>query len=199
MRLLDGSAFMLQRPLHHDGGSRTVGLRQSGSTMFTRAAITTPTIALSTSMPAPAGVDLLTRTTLQIDRILSAPLIAQLTLALQHVPGVLLADVDAVSARASIAHDSGVPTASLLAAAAGAGAFAHVVADAPAPDSLGCAPARPRYLRDRRLLTIAAALFVALAVIDALIPALAARDGLLVALSLAFWVFFLARSIAAPR
>jgi hypothetical protein len=168
--------------------------------MFTRAAGTiTPTIAPPSSLPALAGVDLLTRTTLQIEGVMSAPTIAQLTLALQRVPGVLLAAVDAASARASIAHDSGVPAASLLAAAATAGAMAHVVADTRAPEPAGVAPARLRNRRNRQLLTVAAALFVALAVIDALIPALAARDGLLVALSLSLWVFFLARSIAAPR
>jgi cation transport ATPase len=72
--------------------------------------------------------DLLTRTTLQIDGSPSGASIAKVVSALQRVPGVLLAEANAGTARAIVAHDSGVSTASLVAAAFRAGVRADVVA-----------------------------------------------------------------------
>jgi copper chaperone CopZ len=76
--------------------------------------------------PGAGAADLLTRTTLQLDANLPIPSIAGVTRALQRVPGVLLAEVNAASSRAFVAHDSGVRLDALLEAAAGAGVRARV-------------------------------------------------------------------------
>jgi hypothetical protein len=68
--------------------------------------------------PGAGDADILTRTTLQMDEGLSMASIAQLIKALQRVPGVLLAEIAAGSARAIVAHDAAVPGASLLASSA---------------------------------------------------------------------------------
>jgi cation transport ATPase len=74
------------------------------------------------------SADILTRTTLQIDGSPSSASIAKVVAALQRVPGVLLAEANAVTARATVAHDSGVSTAELVAAAFRAGVRADIVA-----------------------------------------------------------------------
>jgi cation transport ATPase len=74
------------------------------------------------------SADILTRTTLQIDGSPSSASIAQVVAALQRVPGVLLAEANSVTARATVAHDSGVSTAALVAAAFRAGVRADIVA-----------------------------------------------------------------------
>jgi copper chaperone CopZ len=80
--------------------------------------------------PAPGGgaADQLTRTTLRLDANLSLPSLASVTRALQRVPGVLLAEVNAAGSRAFVAHDSGVKLESLLEAAARAGVLARIEA-----------------------------------------------------------------------
>ena len=60
------------------------------------------------------GVDLLTRTTIQVNGSMTAQTTIQVVQALKRVPGVLLAEVDAAGTRAIVAHDPAVPTASLL-------------------------------------------------------------------------------------
>jgi hypothetical protein len=72
--------------------------------------------------------DILTRTTLQIDGSPSSASVAKVVAALQRVPGVLLAEANAVTARATVAHDSGVSAASLIAAAFRAGVRVDIVA-----------------------------------------------------------------------
>jgi len=79
-----------------------------------------------TATPA-RRTDLLTRTTLQIDGGGSAPSLTLVIQALHRVPGVLMAEMHAASARAVVAHDSAVPAGALLAAASGAGAHARIV------------------------------------------------------------------------
>jgi cation transport ATPase len=74
------------------------------------------------------SADILTRTTLQIDGSPSSASIAQVVAALQRVPGVLLAEANSVTARATVAHDSGVSTGTLIAAAFRAGVRADIVA-----------------------------------------------------------------------
>jgi copper chaperone CopZ len=80
------------------------------------------------SAPGAGTADLLTRTTLQLDANMSIPSMAGVTRALQRVPGVLLAEVNAASSRAFVAHDSGVRLEALLEAAARAGVQARIEA-----------------------------------------------------------------------
>jgi len=78
--------------------------------------------------PGAGAADLLTRTTLQLEANVSLPSLAGVTRALQRVPGVLLAEVNAAGSRAFVAHDSGVNLESLLEAAARAGVRARIEA-----------------------------------------------------------------------
>jgi copper chaperone CopZ len=83
---------------------------------------------VSPSAPGAGAADLLTRTTLQLEANVSLPSLARVTHALQRVPGVLLAEVNAAGSRATVAHDSGVNLDSLLEATARAGVRARIEA-----------------------------------------------------------------------
>jgi hypothetical protein len=97
----------------------------------------------SRASSAVAASDLLTRTTLLFEGAAPVAAIAAAVRALKKVPGVLLAEHDAANAVAFVAHDSGVAAEALLAAAARAGAPAHIEAR-PALVAEGCAtPRRP--------------------------------------------------------
>jgi hypothetical protein len=127
-------------------------------------------------MPAEPGARdtaLLTRTTLQMDEGLSTPSIAQVIHALQRVPGVLLAEITAGTARAVVAHDPAVPTASLLAAAAGAGVPAKIVADTRAPTVSPGMVLPAVDMPTRRLVMLAGLLVFMLSLTEAMRPTLA--------------------------
>jgi cation transport ATPase len=108
----------------------------------------------------------LTRTTLQLYGAMSIPSVAQVRDALQRVPGVLLAEVNPQSARAVVAHDVGVPAASLLAAAARAGVRAAILAGVRAPAAGVDSIPELRQARIRRRATVALAVFLTLILID---------------------------------
>jgi Cu+-exporting ATPase len=155
---------------------------------------------MTSSGPSAYGADLLTRTILQIDGVMSITSIAQVTRALQRVPGVLLAEVNAASARATVAHDDAVTTASLLAAAAGAGVRAEIVAGPPAAAPTGGAALEPRLNWNRYLRILTVAGFAAFAVTGMLVPGVADKHWLLPAVISSLWLVFLAKSIAGrPR
>jgi len=151
-------------------------------------------------MPAAPGggnADMLTRTTLRIDEGLSLPSVAELIKALQHVPGVLLAEIAAGSASAIVAHDAAVPGASLLAAAERAGVRARIVADAQAPGTASALP--PADTTGRRLLTLAAVLLFLWVLGQAVFPRLASNHFLLPVLLSAAWAFVIARTLFKRR
>jgi hypothetical protein len=137
------------------------------------------------------GVDLLTRTTLQIDGSMSTTSIAHMIQALQRVPGVLLAEVDAVGNRATVAHDAAVPTASFLAAAAGAGVYAGLVVGTPVPSTNPDAAMRIKREHIPRYIMVWVAAFVAVSLIEALIPNSPAKHWVLPVLMTTFWMSFL--------
>ncbi len=143
----------------------------------------------------PLGVDDLTRTTLQIDGGTSAPSVESIVRALQRVPGVLLAEMNAASARAVVAHDAAVAPASLLAAVAEAGNHAEIVAD-----TRPVAPVRDgRKLMLVRIAGVATVAFVALTIAEVLLPG---NDDKLRALPLVmsvFWFIFFAQSFVTRR
>ncbi len=135
------------------------------------------------------SVDILTRTTLQIDGSLTTPSITHVVHALQRVPGVLLAEINAVSARAVVAHDSAVSTASLLAAAAGAGVRATIVADPRAPAvSAGTSPPFSS-VPIQRLMLFVVALVLLQALFGAVSPSLAKTHLLLPIILSLVWAF----------
>jgi len=152
-------------------------------------------------LPAPdfRDANILTRTTLQVDESLSTLSVAQLVHALQRVPGVLLAEIAAGGARAIVAHDAAVPGASLLAAAEGTGVHAKIVADtrAPAPSADRVSPLSDAPMQ--RVLAIAAALFLGLALGDALIPHLAGNRLVLPILLSCVWAFVIGRAVFKPK
>ncbi len=152
-------------------------------------------------LPAPdfRNANFLTRTTLQVGESLPTLAVAQLVRALQRVPGVLLAEIAPGSACATVAHDAAVPGASLLAAAVGAGVHAKIVADTrpPAPSADRVSP--PAAAPMQRVLTVAAALFLALALGDALIPHSAGNRMLLPILLTCVWAFVIGRAVFKPK
>ncbi len=153
---------------------------------------------MSFAAARPAGVDLLTRTTLQIDANLPAASLAGLIAALQRVPGVLLAEVNAAGDGATVAHDAAVPAASLLAAVAGSGARAVVVGDTrPAPPAKAAVAAKP--VSSWHMFAVAAGAFAALTIVESLFPRAVAKPWVLPAFIAALWMGFLARAIVVRR
>jgi hypothetical protein len=152
-------------------------------------------------LPAPSFRDanLLTRTTLQVDESLPTLSVAQLVRALQRVPGVLLAEIAPGSARAIVAHDAAVPGASLLAAAESAGVHAKIVTDtrasAPIADRVSPLADAPM----QRVLAVAAAVFLGLALGDALILHSAGNRLLLPILLTCVWAFVIGRAVFKPK
>jgi cation transport ATPase len=123
--------------------------------------------------PHSGSANILTRTTLQIDGSPSAPSIANVVHALHRVQGVLFAEINAISARAVVAHDPAVSTASLLGAATGAGVRATIVADGLAPAVSGGASPSFARLSIRRLMPLIAALILLQALFVTVSPSLA--------------------------
>ena len=149
--------------------------------------------------PSTGGVDLLTRTTLQINGSMSTMSLAHLIQTLQRVPGVLFAEVDAADGRATIAHDAGVPTASLLAAATGAGVHARLVAGllplSMRADAASCL--KDKYIR--RLLMIGVAVFVTATLVEILVPNSLEKHWLLPVLMISVWAFILLAKAFGPH
>jgi hypothetical protein len=85
---------------------------------------------MSLSVERLPGAGSLVRTTLLVDTGVPADAVAAAIAALHRVPGVLLAEAGPVTGRVLVAHDPGVPMASLVAAAAGPGALASPRVDA---------------------------------------------------------------------
>ncbi len=141
---------------------------------------------------------MLTRTILQIDAGMSPPTVLRTIAALHRVPGVLLAEVNAANTRAVVAHDAAVSVTSLLAAVDASGAHATVVAG-PLDPARASGGSGPRHMRIRRLMAVATAVFVPLALIDALLPNTANKAWLLPVFISALWLFFFAELFAGRR
>lgn len=141
--------------------------------------------------------DQLTRTTLTIDGGMAQPAVVQVMHALRRVPGVLLAEIDAAAARAVVAHDSGVPPASLVAAAAGAGVRATIVlaARAVVPNTHERVSLRDE--RGTRILFFGIAVCLTLTVIEIAVPNGAGRA--LAAAICALWAIFFLRALFQQR
>jgi len=73
--------------------------------------------------------DLLTRTTLRLERGAETWSLTQVVNALERVPGVLTVEADAAHAQALVAHDAAVPLAALVAAVSSVGVAVKIVAD----------------------------------------------------------------------
>ena len=140
-----------------------------------------------------AGDDFLTRTTLQIDTGTTELPIAQLVQGLQRVPGVLFAEMNATGSRVMVAHDAGVPTASLLAAASALGLQAKFVGDSRTA-SVRIAAALPASRLPTRNVAIIAAILVPIALgVSILIPGFTGNRWLLPAIFLALWAIVFAQ------
>jgi hypothetical protein len=144
------------------------------------------------------SVDILTRSTLQVDGSLSVPSVTQMVSALHHVPGVLLAEFDRANGRATVAHDSAVSTDALLAAATGAGVRATIVTDrrVPAASANTIPPSASMPLK--RLLPLAAALILFQVVLASVSPSLA-KNHVLLPMVLAFGLGFAFFSVSLAR
>ncbi len=143
------------------------------------------------------GVDLLTRTTLQMDRATPAASIATFIRRLQSVPGVLLAESTAGSALAVVSHDAGVAESSLLEAARSVGVRAEVARE-PARAALAArtAPASgSALLRHRVAMSMAA--FATLLLADTVVPT--DKHWIVALLVLALGVFLFVQAVAAGR
>jgi hypothetical protein len=143
--------------------------------------------------------DLLTRTTLQVDATVAGDTLAQMIRALQRVPGVLLAEVNAADARTIIAHDAAVPASSLIAAAQNVGVHVTVIGDTRIrkPDDNPVTPLHS--LVNRQLLIGAATAFIVLTIVNLLVPNATQKHGVLTGLTSLLWAVFLAKSFIAHR
>ncbi len=113
--------------------------------------------------------------------------------ALQRVPGVLLAEVNAATARAVVAHDAAVPATSLIAAAEKAGVHVRIIGDTRAP-KLADSPGTPLHsLGSRQLLIAAAAAFIVLTIVDLFVPNATQKHVVLFGLTSLLWALFLAK------
>jgi hypothetical protein len=139
------------------------------------------------------GGDALTRTTLQIGGIMSDPLIAAIVRALQRVPGVLLVDMDATSARVIVAHDGAVPLGALVTAATGAGGLAARVHGAAPVANASVSSIEPddRVRRYRRAIVIAA-LAVTFVLADLFIPGSMPKRIVMTAVLVGAWTYYIA-------
>jgi hypothetical protein len=145
------------------------------------------------------GTDLLTHTTLKLDHDSSSAAIADMIRALQRVPGVLFARVDATSDRAVVGHDAAVPLTSLVRAAASTGVRAGLVA-APAIRVDGEPGATGQRAPVGRQLIIWAAVLAAVTMVETLTFNTPERRWLLPTLLTLFWVTLLTvRAIASRR
>jgi hypothetical protein len=145
------------------------------------------------------AADLLTRTTLQMDENLSPRTIGQIISALQRVPGVLLAEIGPGTARAIVAHDAAVPSASLLEAAARIGVRLKFVADTRVPAAIVGTLQPPAGVPIQRLLMLAAAFAFLPILIAAISPRLGSNPLLLPILLSSMWAFVIARAIFRRR
>jgi len=151
------------------------------------------------STPHAGGADLLTRTTLHLGGNPSTLSVAQMIRALQRVPGVLLAEINAADARAIVAHDAAVPGASLVAAAARAGINAAIVSNTPMPSMSVNAGSAVNTIRARRLVIGAVEAFVVLSSMNALLPKSNENHWLLAVLLSTTWLLFLASMIVRKK
>lgn len=126
---------------------------------------------MSDAAPGDRAAALLTRTTLQTFGDASAASLAVLVRALQRVPGVLIAELQAAGARVIVMHDSAVPVASFVTAAATAGIRATIVA-LPLPAAVaGAAAAAPlQAIHVRHVAAVAVAIVVTMALLEMLLP-----------------------------
>jgi hypothetical protein len=133
----------------------------------------------------------LTRTTLRLNQALTGSPLTALITSLQRVPGVLIAEANALGDRALLAHDGAVPIGALLAATATHGIRATVERDPNAP-RLEAAPAvvaeRPVA---RRVTIIGVGVFAVLGIVDAFVPAIRENHAVSIALIGSVWTFFL--------
>lgn len=150
-------------------------------------------------LPGGQSPDALTRTTLQMDSGMSNPSLARVIAALQHVPGVLLAEANGSTARAIVAHDAAVPAASLLAAVVGAGAHAKILTGPGRPAVRVATGLQLQSVRTRRLVMVAAAIFLPLALVDILLPNMVEKNWLLPVFITALWVFIFAEAFVGRR
>jgi hypothetical protein len=160
------------------------------------------------------GGDSLTRTTLHVDGATSAVLVANVVHALQRVPGVLLADLDAATARLVVAHDGAVPVTSLVAAATLAGVNARVVRSGPTRDpgvpsvaaaaplerTRAAAPFWSRISGRGRIMLVAMSLLIgATVLVDVAVPNITQKRALFDGGIVAIWIFFFASTYLRRR
>jgi len=177
---------------------------------------------MSTLNVSSGGGDSLTRTTLHVDAAAPAALVAAAVRALQRVPGVLLADLDAATARLVVAHDGAVPVASLVAAATQAGVNARIARSGVAPDAdVPLTVAAPAGLpmpmpmpmpapttvsfaplasvRGRIMIVTMSLLIGAIVFVDLAVPNVAQKRTLLDGGVVAIWIFFFASTYLRRR
>jgi cation transport ATPase len=147
-----------------------------------------------------AEADFLTRTTLQIEAGTAQESVEKLVQALRRVPGVLLAELNAAGARVVVAHDAGVPTASLLGAASVLGLRTKVVSDTRAPAIRSAAARTAARLPNRNVVFAAAAIIVPVALgLLILVPGLPGNRWALPAVFVGLWAFFFAQMLFRRR
>jgi hypothetical protein len=145
------------------------------------------------------GGDLLTRTTLRFGSNPSPSAIEQVVRALRRVPGVLTVETDAGASNALVAHDAGVPTASLLAAAKLAGVEVKVVPDVCARLALAAPVTIAQPLNQRHLRSVAIAAILGVIIIDMTFPHSPDKRWVYLIPLAMVWAIIVVGSLAARR
>lgn len=143
-------------------------------------------------LPQVGKIDMLTRTTLQLQDVLPPASIAHLIFALQRVPGVLLADLNLGATSVVVAHDSAVSTASLLSAANATGARATLAAR-PGPARVAVAQATVPKINVGVMCAVVLGPALLLLAIEVLDPPLATNHYFLPIFLSVAWTFVLVR------
>ena len=154
---------------------------------------------MSVAAGRPIRDDGLSRTTLQIGRGVPASSVAEVIRALQRVPGVLTVDADAENTQAFVAHDAGVPTEALIAAARRGGVAAKAVT-VPCAAVLPVEIGAPRQMqRHRYLAAVGLAAMLAIVLIDVALPNSPEKRWFLNMPVVLLWAFILLRATRSRR
>jgi hypothetical protein len=143
------------------------------------------------------GADALAHTTLRIDAATPERAVVDLLCALRRVPGVLLADANAARDRATVAHDSGVANAAMLAAATRVGVRASIVHDIAEAGVLAGSVTEKTHLLLRRLLGVWTVAVLSLAVFAVVAPG--AKPWFLPVYACAIGVYFALQVLSTRR
>jgi hypothetical protein len=142
--------------------------------------------------------DALTRTTLRLGDGAPASSLAHVVRALQRVPGVLTVEAVASNTEARVAHDGGVPLASLVAAIGSVGVLATVGSDV-ASRVLPARTATPSNTSNRHLPNAAVVAILTVVLIETVFPVNSEKRWIFIMSLVLLWSIGLVARLAVTR